>query len=253
MIFRATRSRNTLQDFYTNKTYRAQSGENGSGNQKTGGDGEDILLWVPLGTVLIDLDTDEVVADLTEEGQEHVFPGGRGGLGNIHFKSSGNRTPMKATNGEPTQEVNLRLELKLIADVGLLGFPNAGKSTLISRISAATPEVADYPFTTLVPNLGVVRVADGKSFVMADIPGLIEGAADGKGLGLRFLRHVERCRMLLHLVSTEDWDGDVASRFHALQGELAKYDKCMAKHMGSKERDAMLYRAPEPYRVRKGN
>lgn len=229
VIFEATRSRNTLQDYYTNKTYRAQAGEPGGANQRTGADGEDVVLYVPLGTQLIDLETNEVIVDLVEDGQTHVFRGGRGGHGNVHFKTAGNRTPMKAIPGMVVDDIMVRLELKLIADVGLLGFPNAGKSTLISRVSAAKPEVADYPFTTLVPNLGVVAVGPGQSFVMADIPGLIEGAADGKGLGLRFLRHVERCRMLLHMVSTEDWDGDVKSRFEALQGELAKYDSAMTR------------------------
>lgn len=227
VIFRATRSRNTLQDYYSNKVYRATHGQNGSGNQKTGADGADELLLVPLGTVITDLATEDVIADLTEDGQEFVFPGGQGGLGNIHFKTSGNRSPNKAIPGQLVDEVNVRLELKLIADVGLLGFPNAGKSTFISRVSAAKPEIAGYPFTTLVPNLGVVRVDDGKSFVIADIPGLIEGAAEGRGLGLRFLRHVERCRMLLHLVSTEEWDGPVGDRFRALQTELSRYDSAM--------------------------
>jgi GTP-binding protein len=194
----------------------------------TGARGEDLLIEVPVGTVIYDVDTEEVIADLDEDGATWVLPGGAGGLGNPHFKSSRNRTPRKATEGKEGEERHVRLELKLLADVGLLGFPNAGKSTLISTISAATPRVADYPFTTLVPNLGVVRVDWGTSFVVADIPGLIEGAADGAGLGHQFLRHVERCQVYVHLVSADAEEGPV-ERFHTLNRELERYAEHLAK------------------------
>ncbi len=228
VVLRATTSRNTLQDYRTNKVYRAQSGGPGEGAQKTGACGDHLELLVPVGTVVHDLENGDLLADLDKDGAYFVFRGGRGGLGNIHFKSSTNRVPLKATQGEVMDEIRVRLELKLIADVGLLGFPNAGKSTFISRVSAAKPKIAEYPFTTLVPNLGVVRVGDGASFVIADIPGLIEGAAEGHGLGHLFLRHVERCRLLLHLVSTEEWDHSVVDRFKLLNGELAAYGEHLA-------------------------
>jgi GTP-binding protein len=192
---------NTLVDFRHQRSFRAQRGENGMGAQRYGKGGEDLTITVPIGTVIINVQTDETIGDLTRHGERLlVAQGGKGGLGNMHFKSSVNRSPRKALPGLPGEERTLKFELKLLADVGLLGFPNAGKSTFIRAVSAATPKVADYPFTTLYPNLGVVSVEVHRSFVIADIPGLIEGAADGAGLGSLFLRHVQRTRLLLHLV-----------------------------------------------------
>ena len=224
VIIQATRARNTLVDLKWNKVYRAENGGNGQGRDMTGADGADQIILVPIGTVLTDYDTGEFVADLDAEGTVFEVKGGDGGRGNATFKSSTNRTPRFATDGYPGTEFKLRLELKLIADVGLLGFPNAGKSTLISRISAAKPKIADYPFTTLVPNLGVVKMDEGQSFVVADIPGLIEGASEGVGLGHQFLRHVERCRIFLHLVAPDDVEHTAVHRFEAILKELARYD-----------------------------
>jgi GTP-binding protein len=227
---------NTLVDFRHQTQFKAQRGENGMGRQMYGKAGEDILIKVPVGTVVHNVDTDEVIGDLTENGQRLlVAKGGKGGLGNMHFKSSVNRSPRRATSGEEGESRVLGLELKLLADVGLLGFPNAGKSTFIRAVSAATPKVADYPFTTLYPNLGVVSVEPGRSFVIADIPGLIEGAADGAGLGSLFLRHVQRTRLLLHLVDISPMDamngGDdmpsPAEQVRAIEHELRKYDPDM--------------------------
>jgi GTP-binding protein len=222
----ATENLNTLVDFRHQKQFRAQRGENGMGQQRYGKGGEDAVIRVPVGTLVINVDTDEVIGDLTRHGDRLlVAKGGRGGLGNMHFKSSVNRTPRKATPGEEGEQRTLKLELKLLADVGLLGFPNAGKSTLIRAVSAATPKVADYPFTTLYPNLGVVSVEPARSFVIADIPGLIEGAADGAGLGALFLRHIQRTRLLLHLVEIEPLDGsDAVAQVRAIERELAKFD-----------------------------
>lgn len=218
---------NTLIDFRHQRVFRARRGGNGMGRQMTGPAGEDLWIRVPVGTSVINVDTDEVIGDLTEHGQTLlVARGGDGGRGNIHFKTSTNRAPRKATPGWPGDERTVKLELKLLADVGLLGFPNAGKSTLIRQISAARPKVADYPFTTLIPNLGVVRVEDDRSFVVADIPGLIEGAADGAGLGVQFLKHVSRTRLLLHLVDLAPPDG--AEPFEAIRviaRELERFDK----------------------------
>jgi len=192
---------NTLADFRFQRTFRAPHGVAGSGNDCTGAGGADLDVPVPLGTVIYDTGTDEQIGDLTEVGARVlVAKGGKGGWGNARFKSSTNRTPRKAAPGLPGESRELRLELRLIADVGLLGLPNAGKSTLIRSVSSARPKVADYPFTTLHPNLGVVAVGEHRSFVMADIPGLIEGASEGAGLGLKFLRHLQRTRVLLHLV-----------------------------------------------------
>jgi GTP-binding protein len=188
--------------------------------------GEDTTIRVPIGTVVTNVDTDEVIGDLTQHGQRLlVAEGGKGGLGNIHFKSSVNRAPRKSTSGTPGDARELKLELKLLADVGLLGFPNAGKSTFIRAVSAATPRVADYPFTTLHPNLGVVSLGTDQSFVIADIPGLIEGAAEGAGLGIQFLRHVSRTRLLLHLVDIAPIDGtDPVDQVQAIEQELSKFD-----------------------------
>jgi GTP-binding protein len=217
---------NTLVDFRHQRQFRAQRGENGMGQQKYGKGGEDQLIRVPVGTQVLNVDTDEVIGDLTRHGDRLlVARGGKGGLGNMHFKSSVNRTPRQFTPGSEGEQRTLKLELKLLADVGLLGFPNAGKSTLIRAVSAATPKVADYPFTTLYPNLGVVSVEPHRSFVIADIPGLIEGAADGAGLGALFLRHIQRTRLLLHLVEVEPLDGgDAVDQVRAIERELAKFD-----------------------------
>lgn len=220
---------NTLVDFRHQKQFRARRGENGMGRQMYGKGGEDLVITVPVGTVVTNVDTDEVIGDLTCNGDRLlVARGGKGGLGNMHFKSSVNRTPRKALPGLPGEERALRLELKLLADVGLLGFPNAGKSTLVRAVSAATPKVADYPFTTLYPNLGVVSVEPHRSFVIADIPGLIEGAADGAGLGAQFLRHLQRTRLLLHLVDMAPLDeGQVmtpAEQVRAIENELRRHD-----------------------------
>jgi len=220
---------NTLVDFRHQRIFRAQRGQNGMGRQMYGKAGEDLVITVPVGTVVVNVGTDESIGDLTRHGDRLlVAQGGKGGLGNMHFKSSTNRTPRKALPGLPGEERELKLELKLLADVGLLGFPNAGKSTLIRAVSAATPKVADYPFTTLYPNLGVVRVEQYRSFVIADIPGLIEGAADGAGLGAQFLRHLQRTSLLLHLVDIAPMEGGVeispAEQVRAIERELEKHD-----------------------------
>jgi GTP-binding protein len=221
---------NTLVDFRHETRFKAQRGENGMGSQMYGKAGEDKVILVPVGTVVHNVGTDEIIGDLTMHGQRLlVAKGGQGGLGNMHFKSSVNRTPRRATSGTEGETRELGLELKLLADVGLLGFPNAGKSTFVRAVSAATPKVADYPFTTLYPNLGVVSVEPGRSFVIADIPGLIEGAADGAGLGSLFLRHVQRTRVLLHLVDMAPFDDstDPAEQVRAIENELRKYDPDM--------------------------
>ena len=198
----------TLLDLRYQREYRAERGENGQGRDKYGKGGIDTIVRVPSGTVVYDVDTDEVLADLLEAGQRFIAAkGGIGGKGNIHFATATYQAPHRAEQGEPAQERELRLELKLLADVGLLGFPNVGKSTFISSVSRAKPKIADYPFTTLVPHLGVVGLSGNRSFVLADIPGLIEGAADGHGLGHRFLRHVERARVLLHQLDLTEIEG----------------------------------------------
>ncbi len=214
----------TLLDFRHRKAMRAEPGQPGGGSRKSGRRGTDLRLHLPVGTVVFDAESGEELADLTEAGQEAVLlPGGRGGQGNARFATSTNRTPRYAQPGLPGEERRVRLELKLMADVGLVGFPNAGKSTLISRISAARPKIADYPFTTLVPNLGVVAWAEGRTYVVADIPGLIEGAHPGVGLGIQFLRHVERTRLLVHLVDPTD-DRDPVEKYDALRAELGAFD-----------------------------
>ena len=208
LILQANDSINTLIDYRYQRHYRAQSGESGKGRNCTGAKGEDLTLQVPVGTAIFDIDTEEVLGDLTEIDQTLVVAqGGFHGLGNTRFKSSTNRSPRQTTKGSEGESRSVRLELKVLADVGLLGMPNAGKSTLIRAISAAKPKVANYPFTTLVPNLGVVRVQEHKSFVVADIPGLIKGAAEGAGLGIRFLKHLVRTRLLLHVVDMAPYDG----------------------------------------------
>ena len=235
VYLKAVEGMNTLADFRISKTYRGQNGEGGSGNDCTGHGGDDTFVHVPVGTVVSDVDTAEQLGDLTVEGQLLlVAKGGKGGWGNTRFKTSTNRTPRKAGLGLPGEKRELALELKLIADVGLLGLPNAGKSTLIRAVSAARPKVADYPFTTLHPNLGVVSAGPGRSFVMADIPGLIEGAADGAGLGIRFLKHLQRTRVLLHLIDIAPLDpaADPVKDARTIVAELKKF----AKDLGEKER-----------------
>jgi GTP-binding protein len=217
---------NTLADFRVARKFRAESGAAGAGRNMTGKSGGDLDVMVPRGTVVHDVDTGELIGDLTEVGQRvRVAQGGRGGLGNTRFKSSTNRAPRKTTQGTAGEARHLKLELKVLADVGLVGMPNAGKSTLIRAMSAARPKVADYPFTTLYPNLGVVAVGPLQSFVMADIPGLIEGAAEGAGLGIRFLKHLQRTRLLLHLVDIAPVDETIepAQEFRAIEAELAKF------------------------------
>ena len=221
---------NTLVEYRFVKRYQAKNGEKGHGGDRYGKGADDIELHMPVGTLIRDIDTEETVADLTTHGQRVCLAkGGRGGMGNIHFKSSINRAPKHATPGEEGETRALQLELKVLADVGLLGMPNAGKSTLISAVSAARPKIANYPFTTLHPNLGVVRMDENHSFVMADIPGLIEGAAEGAGLGHRFLRHLSRTGLLLHVVDLAPFDEDVnpAAEALALAEELRKYDEAL--------------------------
>ncbi|MEN3159857.1 Obg family GTPase CgtA [Alkalimonas sp. NCh-2] len=222
---------NTLVDYQFERFHRAERGQNGMSKNCTGKRGEDLELRVPVGTRAIDIDTNEIIGDLTKAGQRlRVAKGGWHGLGNARFTSSTNRAPRKKTNGTPGEIRNLQLELMLLADVGLLGLPNAGKSTLIRSVSAAKPKVADYPFTTLVPNLGVVRVDAHRSFVIADIPGLIEGASEGAGLGIQFLRHLERCRLLIHLVDVLPADGsDPAENAKVIVEELQKYSSKLAE------------------------
>ncbi|GAA4441993.1 GTPase ObgE [Pontibacter saemangeumensis] len=213
----------TLLHLQYRKHIIAENGHNGGPNHSFGAQGKDDVLEVPLGTIARDSETGEVKCEITEDGQEIILtPGGRGGLGNAHFKSPTNQTPRYSQPGEPGIEEWVILELKLLADVGLVGFPNAGKSTLLSVVSAAKPKIANYPFTTLEPNLGVVAYRDFKSFVIADIPGIIEGASEGKGLGLRFLRHIERNSMLLFMVSCES--ADIAEEYRVLLNELEKFN-----------------------------
>ena len=221
---------NTLIEYRFVKKYRANNGEKGHGSDRYGKGADDIELKMPIGTQIKDADTGEILGDLTAHGQKICLAkGGKGGLGNIHFKSSVNRSPKQATPGEEGEQRSLFLELKVLADVGLLGMPNAGKSTLIRAVSAARPKVADYPFTTLHPNLGVVRLDDNASFVMADIPGLIEGAAEGAGLGHRFLKHLSRTGLLLHLVDMAPFDEntDPAAEYLAIIDELRRYDEAL--------------------------
>lgn len=229
VILEADRNLNTLVDFRFTRDYRAQNGQTGMGQQKTGAAGEDLIVKVPVGTIVKDVDADEVMGDLTEHGQQlMVAQGGRHGLGNVHFKSSRNRTPRQCTPGEPGEERQLKLEMTVLADVGLLGLPNAGKSSLISSVSAARPKVANYPFTTLYPNLGVVAISPETSFVMADIPGLIEGAAEGAGLGIQFLKHLSRTGLLLHVVDIAPMDdSDPVNNIRVIHEELEKYSDAL--------------------------
>jgi GTP-binding protein len=221
---------NTLVDYRFTRIFRAKNGESGRGADCNGRGADDVILRVPVGTVVKDLASGEVIVDLTHDKERFMIAeGGRGGLGNLHFKSSTNRAPRQTTKGTEGETRELYFELKVLADVGLLGMPNAGKSTFIRAVSAARPKVADYPFTTLHPNLGVVRVSESKSFVIADVPGLIEGAAEGAGLGHQFLKHLQRTKLLLHLVDIAPFDEtvDPVKEAKAIIGELKKYDQAL--------------------------
>ena len=220
-------SLNTLVDFRYTRTFRAQNGEKGRGANCTGAGGDDLYIRVPVGTMVTDTGTGELIGDVIADGYELlVAQGGQGGLGNTRFKSSTNRAPTKTIPGRPGDDRTLRLELRLLADVGLLGMPNAGKSTLLRTVSRAHPKVADYPFTTMYPQLGVIRIDEGSSFVMADIPGLIEGASEGVGLGIQFLRHLSRTSLLLHMIDIDPPEGpqDIVANAHAVINELQQYD-----------------------------
>ena len=231
IYFKVDPNQNTLIDFRFTKKFKAENGQNGSGNRCFGKSGEDYYVMVPKGTVVKDSETGKVIADLSEDGQtELILKGGRGGKGNTHFATSTRQAPHFAIDGEKGKEKEVILELKLLADVGLLGFPNVGKSTLISRVSSAKPKIADYHFTTIDPNLGVVKTEHGDSFVMADIPGIIEGASEGVGLGIQFLRHVERTRLLLHVIDIAGTEGrNPVEDFYKVNEELKKYSEKLAK------------------------
>lgn len=223
VVLRGDRNLWTLINFQYQRYFRAGHGEHGSRNRSTGADGNDIYLDVPLGTVVKDSETGEVLMEITEDGEQKVLlEGGKGGRGNWHFKTSTNQTPRYAQPGIPGQEMHVTLELKVLADVGLVGFPNAGKSTLLAALTAAKPKIADYPFTTLKPNLGIVRYRNERSFVMADIPGIIEGASEGKGLGHYFLRHIERNSVLLFVIAADS--PDIAKEYDILHNELRHYN-----------------------------
>jgi GTP-binding protein len=229
VVFTATRDLSTLIDFTHEKRFQAEHGAKGGSANCTGRSGEDKVIRVPMGTLLLDADTGERLADLTEHGQRFIAAvGGRGGRGNQHFKTAIRQAPQLAERGLPGAERRLRLELKLLADVGLVGFPNAGKSTLLAALSAARPRIANYPFTTLIPQLGVVKVAAEQSFVMADLPGLVEGAHEGKGLGLRFLRHLERTRVLLYLLDGGRDEAPLKAELKILENELKAYHPGLA-------------------------
>lgn len=231
VFMEADHNLNTLLDYRYTRKFQAQRGENGRGADCTGAKGEDLIMKVPVGTTIIDADTQEIIGDLTENGQRLlVAKGGWHGLGNTRFKSSVNRAPRQTSNGTVGEARNLKLELKVLADVGLLGLPNAGKSTFIRSVSAAKPKVADYPFTTLAPNLGVVKVGTFKNFVIADIPGLIEGAAEGAGLGIRFLKHLTRTRLLLHIVDLAPVDqSDPADAAEIIVKEISEFSPSLAE------------------------
>ena len=221
---------NTLIDFRYTKRFKAQNGENGSGNRCFGKSGEDLTIKVPKGTIVKDAETGKVIVDMSEDGQrELILKGGRGGKGNVHFATSTRQAPHFAVDGEKGKEKEIILELKLLADVGLIGFPNVGKSTILSKVTAATPKIADYHFTTIDPNLGVVKTEYGDSFVLADIPGIIEGASSGVGLGIQFLRHIERTRLLLHIIDVAGTEGrNPVDDFNKINEELKKYSEKLA-------------------------
>jgi len=228
VIFVADQNLHTLQDIRYKKSYQADNGAPGSSNQKTGRDGEDVRIRVPLGTLIRDRNTSKVEADLVIEGEEFVAcPGGKGGKGNARFKTATRQTPRHAQKGIPGEKRNFTIELKVLADVGLVGLPNAGKSTLLAAVSSARPKIADYPFTTLQPHLGIVKYGEYQSFVMADIPGLIEGASEGKGLGHQFLKHIERTKLLLFLIDT--MESDPADTYELLQQELLSHNPDLSK------------------------
>ena len=231
VYFVVDKDKNTLIDFRYNKKYKATDGENGSGAKCSGKAGKNIYIKVPIGTILKDNETGKIIADLSNPGQEElVLKGGRGGRGNQHFATSTRQVPRFAEDGEPGQEKEIVLELKLLADVGLLGFPNVGKSTFLSTVTSARPKIANYQFTTLEPNLGVVKAKDGSSFVIADIPGIIEGASQGIGLGIQFLRHVERTRLLLHLIDVSGEEGrSPVDDYRIINEELKKYIEKLAE------------------------
>lgn len=247
VYLRANKQLSTLLDFKYRKSYIAGRGEHGMGARKSGKNGNDVVIGVPCGTVVRNAETGEVLCDMVEDGQEiMIAKGGRGGQGNQHFATATRQAPRFAQPGEKGDEIELEMELKLMADVGLVGFPNAGKSTLISVFSAARPKIADYPFTTLVPNLGIVRYDDYKSFVMADIPGIIEGAAEGRGLGIQFLRHIQRTKTLLVMVPSDS--ADIAAEYATLLRELEKFDASLL----SKPRLAVITKmdiAPEDFAI----
>lgn len=231
VFLRSKRGINTLADFRYTRSFKAERGGDGGGRNKTGKSGKDLYIDIPLGTEIYDHQTDECIGDLTRDEQIlRVAQGGFHGLGNQRFKSSTNRAPRKTSKGSEGDIRELRLELKLLADVGLLGLPSVGKSSLITAVSDARPKIADYPFTTLHPNLGVVRMGPMRSFVMADLPGLIEGAAEGHGLGIQFLKHLTRCRLLLHMIDLSDrgQDEEPAAQFRTIDRELAKYADSLA-------------------------
>src|SRR5947199_449669 len=230
VVMESSERHNTLVHFRFNPEYKAERGRHGEGSNRTGSEGHDVVLKVPVGTILYDADTGERLHDFSRPDERIVIArGGRGGRGNQHFATPTHQAPREHELGRPGEERNYRLELKLLADVGLVGYPNAGKSTLISRISAARPKIADYPFTTLDPNLGVVQLPNERSYVVADIPGLIEGAHEGKGLGIQFLKHVERTKVLIHLVDVSETSGrDPVSDFEIIMQELASYSETLA-------------------------
>ena len=231
VILKSTSHRRTLFPFRFKREFKAKNGGHGQGQRKTGRNGEDLIIDIPPGTLIKDAETNDLLKDFSQAGESFIIAtGGRGGQGNCRFKTSTHRAPRFAQPGEPCQFLKLKLELKLIADVGLIGLPNAGKSTLISAISSATPKIADYPFTTLTPNLGVVQTGWGKPFVVADIPGLIEGAHEGAGLGIRFLRHIERTHILVHIIDTSAIDPqDPLAGYETINGELAGYSPQLAE------------------------
>ncbi len=228
IIFRADRNLATLMDFRYKKKYSAPNGRPGEGSQRSGKSGQNMIILVPAGTLIKDMASGRILADLDDNGKEVILAkGGRGGRGNVRFKSATNQAPRRADEGIPGEEYRLALELKLLADVGLVGLPNAGKSTMLARLSDARPKIADYPFTTLVPNLGMVRLREFKSFAMADIPGIIEGASQGKGLGIQFLKHIQRTRLILYLIDTSE--GKIAGTLKILKRELKNFDPALAK------------------------